>query len=85
MIKFVSDLRQVDGFLQVLYKTDHHDIIEILLKVALNTIKQTHKLIHCINMVSRNHQQVLKDDVRPKKVHLSTNNLHIFILKDVLI
>jgi len=35
MIKFVSDLRQVGGFLQ-----DRHDITEKLLKVALNTIKQ---------------------------------------------
>jgi hypothetical protein len=26
-------------------KTDHHDIAEILLKVALNTIKQTNKPI----------------------------------------
>ena len=45
-IKFVSDLWQVGGFLRVLRfplpnKTDHHDITEILLKVALNTIKQT--------------------------------------------
>ena len=42
VIKFVSDLRQVDGFLWVLRfppsKTDRHDITEILLKVALNTI-----------------------------------------------
>ena len=43
MIKFVSDLRQIGGFLRVLWvsftnKTDHHDISEILLKVALNTI-----------------------------------------------
>jgi hypothetical protein len=30
VIKFVSDLRQVDGFLR-------HDITEIMLKVALNT------------------------------------------------
>jgi hypothetical protein len=42
---FVSDLRQVGGFLQVLQfpptnKTDRHDITEILLKVALNTINQ---------------------------------------------
>ena len=40
--KFVSDLRQVGGLLRVLTvsstnKTDHHDITEILLKVALNT------------------------------------------------
>ena len=43
VIKFVSDLRQVGGFLRVLQfppsiKTDHHDITKILLKVALNTI-----------------------------------------------
>ena len=51
VIKFVSDLRQVGGFLRVLESytnnTDRHDITEILLKVALNTIKQTtmHKSI----------------------------------------
>ena len=43
VIKFVSDLWQVCGFLQVLWfpppiKTDCYDITEILLKVALNTI-----------------------------------------------
>ena len=42
VIKFVSDLRQVGGFLLVppisSNKTDHHDITEILLKGALNTI-----------------------------------------------
>ena len=44
MIKFVSDLRQVGGFLRVLRFPppiklhDRHDITEILLKVALNTI-----------------------------------------------
>ena len=42
VIKFVSDLRQVSGFpLFPSNETDHHDIVEILLKVALNTIKQT--------------------------------------------
>ena len=40
MIKFVSDLRQVMVFSST-NKTDHHDIAEILFKVALNTIKQT--------------------------------------------
>ena len=45
-IKFVSDLRQVGGFLQVLAvsstnKTDRHDISEILLTVVLNTITPT--------------------------------------------
>jgi hypothetical protein len=47
MMKFVSDLWQVGGFLSVLRfpgaisstnNTDLHDITEILLKVALNTI-----------------------------------------------
>jgi len=36
VIKFVSDLRRVSGFL--CQSTDRHDITEILLKVALNTI-----------------------------------------------
>ena len=48
VIKFVSDLLQVGGFLRVplissTNKTDRHDITEILLKVVLNTIKQTNK------------------------------------------
>ena len=43
VIKFVSDLSQVGGFLRgppvsSTNKTDRHDIAEILLKVALNTI-----------------------------------------------
>ena len=46
VIKFVSDLRQVGGFLQVLrcpplIKTDRHDIAEILLEVALDIITLT--------------------------------------------
>ena len=54
MIKFVSDLRQVGGFLWVhrtpvssTNKTDSHHIIEILLKVALNTctITITHVIV----------------------------------------
>ena len=45
-MKFVSDLRQVGGFLWVLQflpqnKTERHDITEILLKVELNTIALT--------------------------------------------
>ena len=41
--RFVSDLRQFFGFLRLSpvsssIKTDHHDITEILLKVALNPI-----------------------------------------------
>ena len=44
VIKFVSDLRQVFSGSPT-NKTDRHDITEILLKVALNTIKQTNKQI----------------------------------------
>ena len=46
VIMFVSELRQVSGFspdtpVSSTNKTDHNDITEILLKVALNTINQT--------------------------------------------
>jgi hypothetical protein len=56
-LKFVSDLQQVGGCPSVssINKTDHHDIFEILLKVALNTIKQTNKHLiipNCIWMFS---------------------------------
>jgi hypothetical protein len=43
VIKFVSDLWQIGGFLLVLLfppnKTDSHDITDLLLKVALSTKK----------------------------------------------
>ena len=47
-IKFVSDLRQVGGFLWVLTvsstnKSDGHDIAEILLNVTLHTINHSIK------------------------------------------
>jgi len=45
VIMFVSDLRQVSGFLRVLWFSPliklTHDITEILLKMALNTITLT--------------------------------------------
>ena len=52
MIKFVSDLRQVGGFLQVLrfpppIKPTGHNIAEIFINVALNTIKQTNEGTIC--------------------------------------
>jgi hypothetical protein len=45
VIKFVSDLRQVGVFfpgtlVSTTNKTDRHDVTEIFLKVALNTINQ---------------------------------------------
>jgi hypothetical protein len=51
MIKFVSDFQQVGGFagtpLSSTNKTDRHDIAEILLKVALNTINLTKQFALC--------------------------------------
>jgi hypothetical protein len=59
---FVSDLRQVGGFLLVplvssTNKADRHNTTEILLKVALNTINQptnqpTKLLLHNIGVLS---------------------------------
>ena len=40
VIKFISDLQQAYSSTN---KTDRHDITEILLKVSLNTIKQTNQ------------------------------------------
>jgi hypothetical protein len=52
MIKSVSDLRQVSVFLQgtaasSTNKTDHHNITEILLKMALSTIPPLHITSNC--------------------------------------
>jgi hypothetical protein len=57
VIKLVSDLRQVGGFLRILRlsstnKTDHHDITEVLLKVAFNTIKQKQKQTDYVGGIS---------------------------------
>jgi hypothetical protein len=48
VIKFVSNLRQISGFLWVssTNKTDRHDINEIWLKVVLNIITLTLLNIH---------------------------------------
>jgi hypothetical protein len=56
VIKFVSDLQQVGGFLRVLLfpppiKTDRNDITEILLKVALNT--KTLIILNSFNLYPR--------------------------------
>jgi hypothetical protein len=47
VIKFVTDLRDVNGFLRILRfpnttKIDHHDIAEILLQVVLIIITPNH-------------------------------------------
>ena len=60
VIWFVSDLRRVGGFLggtpiSSIHKTDRHDVTEILLKVALNTINQPvfneHYILLCMKHI----------------------------------
>ena len=46
VIKFVSDLRQVGGFLPVLRFPPSIKLTEMLLKVALNTINQTYLFLN---------------------------------------
>ena len=53
VIKFVSDLQQIDGFTPGIpdpstNKTDRDNIAEILLKVAFNTVNQTLKALKSI-------------------------------------
>jgi hypothetical protein len=50
LIKIVSALRQVVGFLQFpsRNKTDRHDLTEILLKVALSTIAYLRFVYKCV-------------------------------------
>jgi hypothetical protein len=69
-LKFVSDFRQVCGFLGVLRfsftsNTDCHHITEILLKVVLNTINQTVtcrnlKLLMLTNIFTINHGRTVQ-------------------------
>jgi hypothetical protein len=58
VIMFVSDLPQVGGFLRVLWfpspiKHDRHHTSEILLKVALNTIKETNQPTPSLHLKER--------------------------------
>jgi hypothetical protein len=68
VIKFVSDLRQVGGFsagppVSSTNKTDRHDIAEILLKVALNTIsnKQTNNqtIVEILSLLVNSGEQII--------------------------
>ena len=64
VIKFVSDIpRQVSDFLWALVsstnKADRHDITEILLIVALNTIKLTNQIKLHVYMQKPQHQATI--------------------------
>ena len=82
VITLVSDFRQVSGFLRVLpflplNITDHHDIAEILLKVAFSTITLTIFLLELAirtkaerfeTMINRNDTNGSLEKTPPKKV-----------------
>jgi hypothetical protein len=68
VIKFVSDLRQVGGFsasppVSSTNKTERHDITEILLKVALNSIsnKQTNNqtIVEILSLLVNSGEQII--------------------------
>jgi hypothetical protein len=64
VIKFVSNLRQVGGFLLVLrfpppIELTCNDITEILLKMALNTINQKKKPSTCSNLIQNRQDFVM--------------------------
>jgi hypothetical protein len=71
VLKFVSDLRQVGGFPQPI-KVTANDIIEILLKVALNTIKPTQTEIKWVQMLF-----VSSNKMKNKKYHSCQNRYKI--------
>jgi hypothetical protein len=56
LVNFVSDLRQVGGFIRVLRfsftnKIDRHDITEILLKVVWNTLTLTMTRVRSMRLI----------------------------------
>ena len=86
VIEFVSDLRQVHGFLQILQipppiKLDCHDIVEIFLKVVLNNyiIAITRKMMRCF--ITPNFSKNILGNIC--KI-LTTGILQIHVLKSKL-
>jgi len=66
VIKFVSDLRHVDGFVRVLrFSAPIKLTATILMKVALSTIKQTNK--NADNLESKNFEGLLLTLLDPNK------------------
>jgi hypothetical protein len=79
LIKCVTDLRQVGEFTPCILvsstnKTDHHDIAEILLKVALKNISQTKQTI-CISYERMTTCSIcLHASFRSKSIHWFSRN-----------
>ena len=77
MIKFVSDLRQTGRWFSGVSstnKTDRHDITEILLKVVLNSIKQTNKQYNTIKrgtykMRNETRNEIYRNETTRNEIH----------------
>jgi hypothetical protein len=91
VIKFVSDLRQVSSFLQVhqyssTNKTDRHDITELLLKVALNTItlnqSKNYTMVICFIICLQKDKVVRHRQLSSLDVFLETAKQHLNVLME---
>jgi hypothetical protein len=82
VIKVVSEFRQVDGYpVSFTNKTDRHDIAEILLKIASNTItvtlslsiklRQLHSNIKCMNEEFQDTKEVISIRISKNRQHNS--------------
>ena len=85
MIKFVGDLPQVGTPVASTNKTDHHDITEILLKVALNTKNQNQTKPKSNGfrlydfLTNKTAMRLDKKLSQLMDCHLPTNNTHIIM------
>ena len=68
-----------------IYKNDHHDIIEILLKVALNTIKQTTNIILYCQIWFQYHSSRCHDSIFYVHFGLTVNIWRINYTQDSLV
>ena len=68
-----------------IYKNDHHDIIEILLKVALNTIKQTTNIILYCQIWFQYHSSRCHDSIFYVHFGLTVNIWRINFTQDPLV
>ena len=100
MIQFVSDLRQVGGFVRLLRfspnnTTDYHDIAKILLKVALNTITTIHILqeynwlalkiyLNCLSSISDKVQFTHNDNLPKYSFHLYLTRVQLTRIENLL-
>jgi hypothetical protein len=59
VVKFVSDLRQVGGFVRVLRLTEHHDMAEILLNISVISWRSV-LLVEETGVSGENHSKITR-------------------------